>query len=106
MPRQFSPSLTRPVYFIKADYGKLGSAWVERDANETDRETTITDLLRAQIDRPLEVWCADDGCWTDVSEDIAREIAGRSQRDPLPQPLIDFIHDHAGAALARELRAA
>lgn len=95
-------------HFILADFGKLGTAWVERDPNDMDRETTIRDLMGMQIDRPLSVIEVNisEGTSRDVSEDIAREIAGRAQRDPLHQPLIDFIHDNAGAPLARELRAA
>lgn len=96
------------LHFILADFGSLGTAWVERDPNDMDRETTIRDLMSMQIDKPLRVLEVDpaEGTSRDVSEDIAREIADRTQRDPLHQPLIDFIHDHAGAALARELKAA
>lgn len=96
------------LHFILADFGRYGTKWVERDPNDCDRETTIRDLIAMQVDRPLKVIEIDieEGTSRDVSEDIAREIAARAQRDPLCQPLIDFIHDNASAALARELRAA
>lgn len=96
------------LHFILADFGRRGTAWVERDPNDMDRETTIRDLMGMQIDRPLRVIEVNvsEGTSRDVSEDIAIEIAARAQRDPLCQPLIDFVHDNASAALARELRAA
>lgn len=101
---------SQPIYFIKADFGKLGAAWVERDVNETDRATTIRDLIGMQIDRPLAVieMNPDEGTSRDVSEDIAREIAdwSSSKGEPLHPRLIDFIHDNAGGAWARGLKAA
>ena len=96
-----------PLYFVLADFGKAGTAWVERDPNDCDRETTIRELIDGQIEDPLRVIEVDlaDGTSRDVSEDIAREIADRVQRDPIPQALINFIWDAASPALARELRA-
>lgn len=97
------------LHFILADFGpKIGTAWVERDPNRMDRETTIRDLIAGQIDRPLRVLevIPDENSSNDVSEDIARDIAGRVQRDPISDALIGFIWDHAGSALAREMVAA
>ncbi len=92
------------LHFILADYGKLGRAFVERDEADMGRRNTIEDLMSGQVDRPVSVFCAEDGMWRDVSEDIAIEIAAK--REPLSPALIDFIERNAGAALARELRAA
>jgi hypothetical protein len=98
----------RPLYFVLASFGNAGTAWVERDPNDCDRETTIRDLIDGQIEDPLQVIEVDpdEGTSRDVSEDIAREIADRVRREPIPQALINFIWDAASPALARELRAA
>jgi hypothetical protein len=89
------------TYFILADHGKFGASWVERDVNETDRATTVADLMDMQIDDPVAVFCAEDGHWSDVSEDVAREIAGK--HEALHPKLIEFIELHAGTRLANEL---
>jgi hypothetical protein len=94
-----------PLYFVLADHGSAGTAYVERDPNDMDRETTILDLIGGQIDAPLQVFEGEvGGLFRDVTEDLAREIAGRVQREPIRQALIDFIGDNAGWQLARELR--
>ena len=99
---------TAPAYFVKVDLGKLGAVWLERNVNELDRETLIRDLIDGQIEDPLQVIEVDlaDGTSRDVSEDIARAIADRVQRDEISRSLHSFIWDNAGASLARELRVA
>jgi hypothetical protein len=96
------------IYFVKVDLGKLGAVWLERNVNETGRETLIRDLIDGQIEDPLQVIevDTDEGTSRDVSADIAEEIAARVQRDPIAKSLIAFVHDNASPALARELRAA
>jgi hypothetical protein len=102
---------SQTIHFVLAHFGKdIGAAWVERSVNETDRATTIRDLIDMQIENPLQIIEVDvkDGTSRDVTEDVAREIADWSgaKCEPLHQSLIDFIHDHAGSQLARELQAA
>jgi hypothetical protein len=98
---------TAPAYFVKVDLGKLGAVWLERNVNETDRETLIRDLIDGQIEDPLQVIEVEiGGMAVDVSESIAREIADRVQNDPISEALIAFVHDNASPALARELRSA
>lgn len=95
------------AYFILADHGKLGRSWVERDANETDLETTIRDLIGLQIDNPVRVIAVDpsEGWSRDVSEDIAREIAFRHAGEVCHPKLIEFVEAHCGTLLANELTA-
>lgn len=100
--------MTRDIthYTILASFGRLGQAFVERDAADCDLETTIRDLMSGQVDHPLRViafnvaerWCSD------ASEDVAREIAAR--RQPLSQGVIEFIENHAGTQLANQMMAA
>lgn len=94
------------IHVIIADYGKLGQAVAERDSNDTDLEGTIRDLMSGQIDKPIRVYAfnAQEGWASDVSEDIAREIAAR--REPLPAAVVEFIALHAGEQLANQFRSA
>lgn len=101
MSRQPDTIVPTSLYFILADHGSHGRSFVERDPNDMDRVTTVADLMDMQIDDPVAVFCAEDGHWSDVSEDVAREIAGK--HEALHPKLIEFIERHAGTRLANEL---
>jgi hypothetical protein len=68
------------VYLVLNDYGKLGSAYVETDPAEADRESIIRNFLSGQygnVGRVVAFNTAEGWSW-DVSEDIAREILQRA----------------------------
>jgi hypothetical protein len=68
------------IYLVLNDYGKLGSAYVESDPAEADRETIIRNFLSGQYGNAVRVVAfntAEGWSW-DVSEDIAREILQRA----------------------------
>jgi hypothetical protein len=95
--------MSTPFYIVKIDCGKHGLDLVEC----ASREAVIRDLIAGQIEDPFQILeCEIGGMCCDISEDIAREIANRVQRDPISKSLIAFVHDNASPALARELRAA
>ena len=64
------------VYLIKDDLGRLGAVWREADAETTDLETVLSDLMSGQYSDPVRVIAFNTvERWSEyVSEDIAREI--------------------------------
>ena len=97
------------IYFVKCNFGRqLGHAWIERGADATDRATLIRDIIDTQITDVLQILCVEDGLATDVTEEIALEVANWSATkcEPLHQKVIDWVHDFGSAAVARELQAA
>jgi hypothetical protein len=69
------------VYLVLNDYGKLGSAYVETDPAEANRESIIRNFLSGQYGNAVQVVAfntAEGWSW-DVSEDIAREILQRTR---------------------------
>ena len=85
------------VYLVKDDLGRLGAAWREADAEATDLETVITDLLTGQYKDPIRVIAFNTvERWSqDVSEDVAHELRRRcdlQMRDVPPErvPQIDL----------------
>lgn len=98
------------LYFVKCSFGKAGHAWIERNVNDTSRSTLINDLIGGQIENPLQILEVDpaEGTSRDVTEDLAKALADycASKCEPLHRPLVDFIHDNAGAAWARRIKVA
>jgi hypothetical protein len=78
------------VYLVIDDLGQLG-----RDAETTDLETVITDLLDGQYNKPIRVIAFNtaEGWSRDVSEDIAHELRRRSdlQLNDQPDFLVEFV---------------
>jgi hypothetical protein len=80
----YRPQLERSdgvaIYLVLNDYGKLGSAYVETDPAEADRESIIRNFLSGQYDNAVRVVAFNTaGGWSwDVSEDIAREVLQRA----------------------------
>jgi hypothetical protein len=88
------------VYLVLNDFGRYGRAYSETSEERADLETTITDLITGQYDRPVRVVASNtaEGWSADVSEDIAREIMRRLDvaGDELPSALQSFIDQHLG----------
>lgn len=106
MPRRsWTPSIVpvgddQTVYLVKDDLGRLGAVWREADAEGTDLETVITDLMAGEYSNPLRVIAFNTvERWSeDVSEDVAREIRRRFdlQLSDVPSGLQDFVERHEG----------
>jgi hypothetical protein len=87
------------VYLVLNDFGRYGRAYSET-SERADLETTITDLITGQYDRPVRVVAFNtaEGWSADVSEDIAREIMRRLDLadDELRAAVEAFIDQHLG----------
>ena len=105
---------TAPLYFVEADFGKLGTAFVETDRLTNSRANVISNIVSGEWERALRVLevCEDENRCRDVSEDIAREICNRVvDGEPMPTGgAFDFCEEYLGcqhmAELAREVEAA
>ena len=88
------------VYLVTDHLGKLGAVWREADAETTDIETVIADLMAGQYHDPVRVIAFNTvERWSeDVSEDVAREIRRRFdlQLSDVPSGLQDFVEQHEG----------
>jgi hypothetical protein len=88
------------VYLVKDDLGRLGAVWREADAEVTDLETVITDLLTGQYNYPVRVIAFNTAeRWSqDVSEDVAHELRRRCdlQMRDVPASIQDFVEMHEG----------
>lgn len=96
-----SPSIVPPgteqdVYLVFDDFGRLGTAWVEMEGGQTDRETVIRELLGCQFNDPIMVvtFNIEQGTSRDASAEIAHELIERTANDPdgLPRCLQDFVN--------------
>jgi len=103
--RSWTPSIVpggedQTVYLVKDDLGRLGAVWREADAETTDLETVITDLMSGEYSNPIRVIAFNTAeRWSeDVSEDVAREIRRRFdlQAADVPSGLQDFVERHEG----------
>ena len=88
------------VYLVLDDLGRSGRIWAEADAETTDLETVIADLLAGEYKDPVRVigFNTAEGWSQDVSADVAQELRHRSdlqQRD-VPFFLQDFVDRHQG----------
>jgi hypothetical protein len=88
------------IYLVMDDLGRAGRVWRETDADGTDLEAVIGDLLEGQYKSPLRVVGFNTAeKWSqDVSADVAHELRRRcdlQQRD-VPFFLQDFVDRHEG----------
>ena len=88
------------TYFVLADFGKSGIAWVERSINDADRRTTVTDITSGQwgdVMTILECNPVENIC-NDVTEELLREAGlGDEPLEPIDTPAARWDH-------ARDLR--
>lgn len=98
------------IYLVMDDLGRLGRVWREADAEATDYETVILDLLEGQYKNPLGIFSFNpvEGWSRDVSEDVARELRRRCdlQRREVPASIEDFVERHEGPDRQLTLRLA
>jgi hypothetical protein len=88
------------VYLVMDDLGRHGRVWREADAETTDLETVILDLLEGQYKNPVRVVSFNTAeKWSqDVSADVAHELRRRCDlhlRD-VPSSIQDFVERHEG----------
>ena len=88
------------IYLVMDDLGRLGRIWTEADAETTDLETVISDLLTGQYSSPVRVVAFNTAKrWSeDVSEDVANELRLRCdlQMRDIPFFLQDFTDRYEG----------
>ena len=88
------------VYLVLDDLGRSGRIWPETDAETTDLETTITDLLAGQYKDPVRVvgFNTAEGWSQDVSAEVAHEVRRRCdlQMRDVPFFLSDFVDRYEG----------
>ena len=86
------------IYLVMDDLGRLGRIWPEADAETTDLETVISDLLTGQYSSPVRVVAFNTAeRWSeDVSADVAEELRRRCdlQMRELPSAISDFVERH------------
>jgi hypothetical protein len=104
MRKAWTPSIVpggtdHNIYLVMDDLGRLGRVWREADAEHTDLETVIQELLEGQYKSPVGVFGFNpfEGWSRDVSED-AQEIRRRCdlQAQDVPSTLQDFVERHEG----------
>ena len=80
------------VYLVLDDLGR-GRIWRETDAESTDLETVIGDLLDGQYKNPSRVvgFNSSEGWSQDVSADVANEL--RRRCDLQQRDVLFFLHD-------------
>ena len=88
------------VYLVVDDLGRLGRVWREIDAEATDLETVIVDLLDGQYNNPVRVVGFNTAeQWSqDVSADVAAELRRRCdlQLRDVPYGLQEFVARYEG----------
>lgn len=96
--------MTDPIFIIEMDFGKLGREF-SGDRNMT-RSAVIETIVSGchKVVKVLEIHEDEHRC-SDVTEDIAREIADRfhSDREPVPHDIQNFIQAQLGVTATRGL---
>jgi hypothetical protein len=113
MSRKTSPSIVpkvgeKNVYLVLDYFDRAGCAWRDADAETTDLETVISDLMSGQYSDPQRVVAFNTfEHWAeDVSEDVAREIRRRANLayEDLSSSVEEFVIRHAGRGKQFNLR--
>ena len=97
-----SPSIVpdeadQDTYLVLEDFGRLGWAWCETDAESADRETLIRHLLTGEYSNPVRIvaFNSAEGWCRDVTMDLADELRRRYvEYDEVPASLLDFLEAH------------
>jgi hypothetical protein len=97
----------RMLYFVLADYGDRGHAFVETDIARNSLRQVIVDIAKGEIGRPVQILeCnpAERIC-NDVTESIAKEVHARlaDSGAGCPPHLRDFIDENLNAGDADRL---
>jgi hypothetical protein len=97
----------RMLYFVMADYGDAGHAFVETDIARNSLRQVIVDIAKGDIARPIQVLECNpvEGTCRDVTEHVACEVHARlsDSGDGCPDRLRDFIDNNLNAGDADRL---
>jgi hypothetical protein len=93
------PSRDPTVYFVMDDLGgRFGTVWREVDAESTDYETVIKDLLSGKYSNPVRVISFNvfEGWSRDVSSEVAEDLQLRChlEKKEVPRSLWAFVESH------------
>ena len=96
------------VYFVAADFGRVGQAWRDADYRGADLQSIIQQLLAGEYINPIRVIAFNtiEGWSADVSADVANEIRRRCdlQMREMPSSIRDFVEGHEGDSRQLTLR--
>ena len=88
------------IYMVLDDLGLPGRIWPEANAEHTDLDAVVADLLSGQYKSPIRVvgFNTAEGWSEDVSADVAHEIRRScdQQMRNVPFFLQDFVDRHEG----------
>jgi hypothetical protein len=108
MAKTLSPATSdQTLYFVKADFGRLGKAFVETDPDANSRLQVVADIFTGEIKNPLQILECNpvEGICRDVTEDIARDVYAHvhDRGEPCPAHLRDFLDLLLGVSSADHL---
>jgi uncharacterized protein with LGFP repeats len=94
------PAFDGTVYIVLNYFGsRLGRAYCETGEDEADESTTIENILSGQFSHPLGVVAFNtaEGWARDATEDIARAVLDRAQKDrPIGKGAQEFLERALG----------
>jgi hypothetical protein len=100
----------RMLYFVLADYGDAGHAFVETDIARNSLRQVIVDIATGDIRRPIQVLECNPaegplGTCRDITSDVAEEVFSRlsDSGEGCPDRLRDFIDENLSAGDADRL---
>jgi hypothetical protein len=95
------PSHDHDVHLVLCDFGEHGTAYVETDPTNADRNAVIRALLAGEYEHPISVIAFNlaDGWVHDVSESIARSIIKAGADMSLTAGTRAFIEMHLGQSV-------
>jgi Fe2+ transport system protein FeoA len=85
------------TYLVLDDFGRLGCSWRETDAERTDRETVIRDLVEGQYSYPVRIVAFNtaEGWSRDVTVDISDELRRRFvEFGEVPDSILNFLDEN------------
>ena len=114
MATQARPALgtapVAPLYFVEADFGRHGRAFVETDRDKNSRRQVIQDIAQGQLENVIQVLeiFEDEGSCRDVTEDIACDVRDflSSENNGVRGALREWIDHWCGPSTADQLNAA
>ncbi|MGY8681939.1 hypothetical protein Q2941_29775 [Bradyrhizobium sp. UFLA05-153] len=83
------------TYLVLEDFGRMGCYWRETDADNTDRETLIRDLVEGEYSHPVRIVAFNtaEGWSRDATMDIADELRRRYvEFGEVPNSILDFMN--------------
>lgn len=101
------PPLPSTLFFVRANFGTAGTAFVETDPATNSRLQVVADIVSGEISSPLDIIeCSPDfGVSRDISVEVARDIYAHVQDsgEPCPARLRDWFDLCLGVGSADQL---